>query len=368
VVTPQSFANLAPLGGTNTPNRIAAGTGIDGLRGPPGTSLAGDQGAVLSAILGVSPANLGPAFDQIAGAVQGDALVAGASLDRLVTGALPSNRDAAQEIAPLWVRAVGQWIATTGDGNAPGNLDSGGGLVAGYDLIRMPDAVLGIAGGYGVADVATKNAAQAHVETGQVILYAGWTEGALRVDDRVSAGYDHFHSKRLIQVGGLTRTAIGSTDGWSASGDITAHYGDGMVVPFGEFHYDYIGRGAFAETGADALSLNIRSGSLGTLRALVGGDVDLGRLLGGAGWAPAATLAWVHDFGDTAGRTDAALAGAPGTIFSTLSSRTGHDAVLAGLSASKTIDDTFSVFAGYSVEARTRATGHAVSAGLRIQL
>ncbi|HEX3486818.1 MAG TPA: autotransporter outer membrane beta-barrel domain-containing protein [Micropepsaceae bacterium] len=368
VVTPQSFANLGPLGGTDTPNRDAAGTGIDGLRGPPGVNLTGDQAVVLTAIYGVPVGDLGPSFDQIAGAVHGDALVAAASLHRLVLGATSPMHDEPDDTSPLWARSIGQRTTIGGDGNARGNRDSAGGIVAGYDLIRTQDMLLGIGGGYATADIVTRNAAQARVKTGQFLLYGSVTDSGWRFDGELSAGFDHFDSERFIQIGALTRTAIGSADGWSASGDFSAHYGDGIVVPFGEIHYDHVERSAFTETGASTLSLAVQNGSFSTPRVLVGGDTDLDRLLGGTGWAPVAMVAWAHDFGETSGRTDAELAGAPSATFSTFSSRTGHDALLAGLRVSKTIDGTCDLFAGYSVEARARSTSHVLAAGLRLQL
>jgi uncharacterized protein with beta-barrel porin domain len=78
-------------------------------------------------------------------------------------------------------------------------------------------------------------------------------------------------------------------------------------------------------------------------------------------------LGWAHDFGVTAGRTDAALAGAPLSFFTTRSSRTGHDAILAGLNVSREITDGINVFAGYDLEARTRSTSQTITAGARIQ-
>ena len=177
-----------------------------------------------------------------------------------------------------------------------------------------------------------------------------------RFDENISAGFSHFKTKRRIQIGALTRTAVGNADGWSASGDLAVHYGDGAVVPFGEFRYDYVRRDAFDETGAGVLSLDVQRGHLNTPRLLAGGDADLNRLFGGIGLDLTARLAWVHDFGGTAGRTDAALDGAPLATFVTLSSRIGRDAVLADLRAAKTISETLSVFAEYGVEARSRAT------------
>jgi uncharacterized protein with beta-barrel porin domain len=157
------------------------------------------------------------------------------------------------------------------------------------------------------------------------------------------------------------------TDGWSASGDLAVHYGDGVVVPFGELRYDYVRRDAFDETGAGVLSLDVQRGHLSTPLFLAGGDADLNRLFGDIGLDLAAKLAWVHDFGGTMGRTDAAPDGAPLAGFSTLSSPVGRDAVLADLRAAKAISATFSVFAEYCVEARSHAASQMVSAGVLVR-
>lgn len=396
VVTPLSYAHLDALGGHDTHNRSAAGTGIDGLRGAPGNVATGDAGVVLNAVYGVPVADIGSSLDQIAGAVNSDALVAASSLTRLFTsaihtggndsgvvasliGGLPQGDFAAlnapasvtpaqaSSASPFWAHAVGQWTTIGGDGNAPGNRDSAGGIVAGFDLIRAPGRALGIAGGYAVSDVRTKDAASADIKATQIIFYGSFTEGPWRFDENLAAGSSHFKTKRFIAIGALTRTANGDTDGWSASGDLTVHYGDGAIVPFGAFQYDYVSRDAFGETGAGALSLDVQRSHLSTPRLLAGGDADLNRLFGDIGVDLAAKLAWVHDFGGTVGRTDAALNGAPLAGFSVLSSRVGRDAVLADLRAAKTISETLSVFAEYGIEARSRATSQTVSAGLLVR-
>ena len=367
VVTPQSFATLAPLGGTDTPNRSAVGVGVDVIRGAPGLVLAGDNAVVMAAIYGQPVSSLGASFDQIAGAVHGDALVAASSLDRMVMDAVPDELQAAQQTGRLWLRGAGRWTQTAGDGNAPGSRAESAGLVGGYDLVQRPDMVLGVGAGYAIADVAARNAAQAHVTSGQAIVYAAWADGDWRVDDRLSMGLDHFDTRRFIQIGTLDRTANGAVNGWSLTGDVTVHYDGGLIVPFGTLHYDYIGRDAFAESGAGALALNVRRGKLSTPRTVVGGDIKLDQLLGDTGWAPNARLGWVHDFGVTAGRTDSALAGAPSSFFTTRSSRAGHDAILVGLDVSRAITDNINLFAGYNLEARTRRTSQNIMAGARIQ-
>lgn len=188
-----------------------------------------------------------------------------------------------------------------------------------------------------------------------------------RFDQNISVGFSHFKTNRLITIGALTRTATGNTDGWSASGDLAVHYGDGAIVPFGEFRYDDVRRDAFDEAGAGVLSLDVARSHLSTPRLLAGADADLNRLLGDIGLDLAAKLAWVHDFGGTAGRTDAALDGAPLAGFSVLSSRIGRDAALADIRAAKTVSESVSLFAEYGVEARSRSTSQIVSAGVLVR-
>ncbi|HEY4944023.1 MAG TPA: autotransporter domain-containing protein [Rhizomicrobium sp.] len=390
-VTPASFADLSALGGETTPNRAAVGGAIDVLRGPAGPQMTGDQAVVINALYGIPVDAAYESLDQMAGTVHGDALSAALSLNRLFASgddgwsAGPSTSlagdarlglsaldiMAAPEPAalngasPFWGRAAGQWTNVATDGNAPGHTASAGGVIVGFDIVRDAGMHLGIAGSYAVADLTTKNGAAADIQSGRVLVYGSKVFGAWRFEHEFSLGFDGYRTRRLIRIGGLTRTAMGSSDGYNVSVDLAAHYDLGFAVPFGEFRYDHVHRDRFAETGAGSLSLIVADGDLDAPRLLAGADFDLVRAFGGSGGSVMLRLAWAHDFDGAFATTDAALTGAPAATFTVFSSRPGNDAGLVDLRADTSIGDGFSVYGAYSLEAREREIAQGISFGVR---
>ncbi len=152
VVTPISYANTAPFGGTDTPNRKSLGTSIDSYRLAPGLRMTGDRNTDLTALYSLAASAIGPVMDQIAGTVHGDTLNTAVSVDRMFASAIVDHRSgfdvsagnvlAAPEPAslidasPVWGRVIGQWSATGTDANAPGYREDAGGLLLGIDLSR----------------------------------------------------------------------------------------------------------------------------------------------------------------------------------------------------------------------------------------
>jgi len=392
-VTPASFANLSALGGAVTRNRAAVGGAIDALRGPAGPALTGDTATVINAFYGTSVSGMGAALDQMAGTVHGDAMTAALSANRMfafsdgnwdggptmtasLLGAghdfaalnvLAGPQPASLSGSPFWARAAGQWINTTSDGRAPGYTANAGGAVAGFDLVRDADTRFGFAGAYIVSDVTTKIGATANVQGGRAFAYGTKIIGSWRFDHEVSLGFDGYHTRRVITIGGLARIATGKADGFNVSADLAAHYDLGFAVPFGEFRYDRIHRDGFTETGAGVISLAVAGADLDAPRLLAGADFDLMRTFGrpSPDWGANLRRAWAHDFDGTLGVTDSALTGAPANRFTVFSSKPGNDAGLLDLRASTGIGDGFALFGAYKLEARDRQITQGVSLGLR---
>ncbi len=143
---------------------------------------------------------------------------------------------------PFWARAPRDNGSTLpdGDGLAPGYTANAGGAIAGFDLVRDADTRFGFAGAYTVSDVTNKVGATANVQGGRVFAYGSRITGAWRFDHEVSLGFDGYHTRRPIEIGGLTRIATGKADGFNISADLAAHYDLVFAVPFGEFRYDRI--------------------------------------------------------------------------------------------------------------------------------
>jgi uncharacterized protein with beta-barrel porin domain len=240
-------------------------------------------------------------------------------------------------------------------------------VIAGLDLVHDGSGRFGLAGSYTVSDLTTKNGAAADVQGGRMLVYGSRAMGAWSFDHEVSLGFDGYHTRRLIALGGATRTAIGKADGYDVSLDLAAHYDLGFAVPFGEFRFDRVHRDAFTETGAGLLSLDVASNDLDAPRLLAGVDVDLLRTFDDTspGCLLNLRLAWAHDFDGTFGATDTAFIGAPAATFVAFSSRPGDDGGLLALRAATNIDDRFELYGAYDLEARDRQIAQSISFGLR---
>jgi fibronectin-binding autotransporter adhesin len=395
VATPVSYAHLTPLGQTDTANRMSLGASLDAYRLAPGVRMTGDQNAVLTALYELPAGSIGASMDQIADTVDGDMMSSALSLNRMFSSATQNHADGASmelsqiavnqngfamlnaarpqkasltDASPFWVLGVGGWSNTSGDGNAPGYVSNAGGFVAGYDFGKANDALYGVAGGYAHSDLSTKNGASGKVQTERLMAYGNAQTGDWHIDGELSAAAEQYDTARLIVIGGLTRTARGSADGWAFSADGAVHYGTGWAQPFVDMRYDSVGRSAFTETGAGDLSLDVDGRTFDTPRSTLGVDVDLTRMAGDQTPSVAFTtrLAWAHDFNNVDGLTTAALTGAPTAAFTTLSSRIGQDVGVFDLNASGRVDDVVSLFAAYHLEGRTRQIDQAFTGGVRI--
>jgi outer membrane autotransporter protein len=335
-------------------------------------------------------------MDQMAGTVHGDALSAALAVNRMFSVATETHRSGGDMTvsaidrlpygdfaainapaspspaslgtdSPFWALGVGAWSATATDGNAPGYRSTTGGIVVGLDLIDGSNGRLGVAAGYARAELESRAAATARVQSERLVAYGSLTEGRWQFDGEVSVAADQFSSTRTILMGLLNRLAKGSSNGWAYAAAAGAHFGDGPAVPFVDLRYDYVNRMAFTETGAGDLSLAVGDADLKTPRARLGVDVDMSRVLGDrtGGISLDVQLAWAHDFRSVAGRTDASLVGLPGAPFAAFSSRVGADAAIINIDSSVHVDDTISLFGEYHVEARHRATSQTALIGLR---
>ncbi|MEI9989058.1 MAG: autotransporter domain-containing protein [Rhizomicrobium sp.] len=398
VVTPVSYANLAPLGVAETANRLGVGGALDSYRLAPGQRMTGDRNTVLTALYGLPAGSIGASLDRIAGSVHGDVLNVALGMNRLFDSAIGDHRGAGGQMvafidrlptgtfaaintvaspreasldsaSPFWAIGLGSWSHASGDGNAAGYSADAGGVLAGVDLVAQDDKAFGLAVGYAKSDVRTKDAATATVQTERLTGYGDMVHGAWRLNGEVAVAVDQYRSKRLIEIGALTRTALGNSNGWAFAADGSLHYDLGFAAPFVEARYDYVSRSGFTETGAGDLSLIVQKQSLDTPRFTAGADFDLDGL---ASDTPSTLvvnlrLAYAHDIKRIDGLSDAALAGSPLTGFTALSSRVGLDAGIATLNTSAQINDSVNLFGEYHVEVRSRQTSQSVELGLRTE-
>lgn len=149
--------------------------------------------------------------------------------------------------------------------------------------------------------------------------------------------FDSFDSERTIQVGGLTRTALGNGDGWQGFA-----YGERgfnlklsqsqTLQPFGGLQYIYARQNALTETGAGAMGLHMSGVDTHSLRSNLGA-----RLRGQArknkfGWkvTPELRGSWMHEFLDATSIVNAQFAGVGGAGFQANGLDLGRDWAVVG--------------------------------------
>lgn len=287
---------------------------------------------------------------------------------------------ACDSVAPgrwgAWGGALGG-LGTVGAGEALGAVTYNlGGFAAGIDRRFGENFLAGVALGYATGTQWVSGfTGQGFTNTVQAGLYGSFLQGPLYVDALAGYALTNSQTTRSISIPGLaTRTAVGQTGvnqwfgqlegGWRFDiGTAAAAY----VTPFARLQ-GYTGtQGAFSESGAESLSLNVAAQTTYSLRSVLGAQ------LGGAidlGWrdklALQLRLGWSHEYADTSRPVTATLAGAPATPFTTFGISPTRDGALLGLSASTAIAESTSAYLRYEGLVAGADSSHALTAGVRL--
>ncbi|WP_165184392.1 autotransporter outer membrane beta-barrel domain-containing protein [Caulobacter soli] len=406
VVTPAAYGDLAALGLGQTSNQRAAGRALDARR--PAAAEIVQAGSVFGALYGLSPQQIGPALDQVAGAVHGESLLAGMAVqrhfsaildDRLSTlrngqvgdlqqasraglggvqyasngERLPASSALAAQDRPVsGVRAWGQVFGLIGEQDSDGNASEAhnrvGGAVAGSDVTLEDGTVLGAALGFGHSELRTKAASQAELDVVNLSLYASASFGSAFVDGQANGGWTQTQSRRRIEFGGLDRTATDTSDGWNGGAAIRAGFVQQAaaysVEPSIGLRYDHIDRDAVGEAGGGDLALRASATDIDALRSTAMVRIQREMTVGTATVAPRLRLGWAHELGDRyAVSTNSFQSG--GAAFLVQSNRLDRDRLLAGFDVSATVSDKVRFYVDYGLELGENSSSNALTAGLR---
>ena len=162
------------------------------------------------------------------------------------------------------------------------------------------------------------------------------------------AGYAYFNNQmqRQIQIPGLQqRTASGSTGANQFLTQVETGYALPVfapaalaVTPFARLQFSTTTQNAFAELGANALSLTVAQQTTNSLRTVLG--AELASSIGLANQRQldlAIRLGWQHEYADTGRPITAAFSGAPAASFTVYGATPTRDAAIIGLSAGTTV-------------------------------
>ncbi|NYZ13323.1 autotransporter domain-containing protein [Azospirillum sp. RWY-5-1] len=410
--TPTAYADLSPLGLSQTANQRAVGAAVDALRPAAGTRGGDAVNAAFLSLYDQDATGVLRALEQAGGTLHADALSAGLSAGRLFGRAVENRLSGARDSAgatqaagslmavqvadarragagmddtgaglaglqlassasdsgwSVWTRVMGGFMDRSGDGNAAGATARTGAGLVGADRLVAPDLLVG--GGLGYARTVAKarnGGGDADIDRYQALAYAGWTPGPLAVDAQLGYAFTQYDSSRPIDATGAQ--ARGDADGHDLSAALSIGYRmpvQGVTVePRAGFRVDRIHRDDLTETGAGLFNLSVEDETLLSARSHLGVRAAYALSAGETRLLIDGRLGWEHEFADTGARVTAAMGGVG---YSVDGSRTGRDAAVGGVGIAGALGEGVALVADYGFEVRRDQTDHAVTAGLRIR-
>ena len=369
-----------------TPNQQSASNALQDASG----SASGDMSTVLSAVNSLSVPQALAAFDAIGGAnlvalrragpsfaaAFGEQLRArvGRSDQRAVCGSDDvARREALRALFPaiedgcgFWLRGYGSHQTTDSDGNAMASRLNGAGVSAGYDAEVGPGRMLGGAVTVGTSRVGFDSGDQGRARTAALAMYAGYADGAWRLNGLASLAFHSNHMDRGIVVGPISRVASSnfSSSTATAYGEMTYDLDmDGWTLqPMAGLAFSRNQTSGFTEQGAGALNLQVAAQTVSSTKSLLGlkAGFDVGRL------RIEPRLVWAHEFGQYNTPMTAQLQGAATPYqFQVAGVALNANTMILGVGASGRIHDNLNLFADLQTEQNARQRNLSLLMGLR---
>jgi outer membrane autotransporter protein len=382
-------------GGGGTPNEVAVGTALDGAA----PSASGDLGTVIGALLGLDTA-LGPAaLTALSGQPYASFGTVNVQAGHLFMNAVGQQTKLARRGAAgarvvlaeacevacdtgapggwgTWMSGLGSVGSVGGDANSGALTYSMGGVAVGADRRIDEHLLVGLAAGYSSARQWVGGfPGGGSADTYSAGLYASFNQGGFYTDALAGYAYSDNQLQRPIAIAGLApRTAQGRAGANQFLGQVEAGYrmavydpAEATLTPFARLQTVAISQGAFGESGAGAINLNVAQQNTTSVRTVIGADLG-GKIPLGSQRALdlALRLGWAHEFADTARPMTAAFAGAPAVPFTVYGAQPQRNAAVIGLGVSAVVADATSIYLRYDGEITGSDDNHVFSAGLRM--
>ncbi len=245
--------------------------------------------------------------------------------DAGVIQVLPSGSAPDVGMPPDEQRRVGLWLDGYGlFGDVDGNRNRAdtdwrlGGVLGGVDLRLGGRGLLGLAGGYGRLDVGVdRRSLDGDANIFQALLYGGFVSERFYVGGTGRYAYSDFDTRRRLAFGDLDRRSKGDFDGHDAgvyveSGYVVYAPAEVQLEPMVSFHYTWLKRESFRESGAGSISLDVDGETWNSLIGTAGVRVHRKFRLGAESdfvFVPEIWARYAHQFGDRDRDLDASLRG-----------------------------------------------------------
>lgn len=315
--------------------------------------------------------DLGKALAQAAPAEVGGGV---ASLQRVsliedLIGTAVSNHRSAATGWSVWQEALGGAAKRDAASGAAGYDTTAFGLVLGVDNRVKEGLLVGAALSWSAGWNAGRGDVSGHangVNGFALTGYGRWTEGALTLNGRVAAGLDHYKQHRTLTA--LNEKAEADYSGQhyviAADGSYDFNLAPGVTLsPQASLRWLRLATGSYSETGFGALTVGsviadqVQSGLGAKLAWTI--DTRFGVV------APEIRAAWLHDFLDDPGETNAVLGG---LSFTTTSARISANGIRVGTGLTFYHSDATSLRLEYDGEFRDDYTAHGGMLQLSLKL
>ena len=283
----------------------------------------------------------------------------------------------ASEPANLWNVFVagdvvlGQDFSDNATGNA--HADSTTGEVrVGADYAVTPNLLIGGFFNYSHTDV-TLDAqnSSATVDGYMPGLYASYADSGFYVNAVGTYGFNNYTQARNVAFAGFDGRADSAPTGDQILGDLDGgydfHYGKYTFGPTAGLKYVHLDVNGYTEDGLPGASLVVNRDEADSLRSRLGGRVSYVFNGAGVAFTPHLDVSWLHEFLDSSRGINSEFVGAGVGTFAVSTAAPSRESALVNLGLDAKIDDTFTVFGNYTVQAgQENYFGQAVQAGLKI--
>ena len=247
-----------------------------------------------------------------------------------------------------------------------------GSVQIGADYRITPHLLVGALFDYGHTDATLDNlGSTASLDTYSPGVYASYSQGGWYANALGSYGFASYDQDRQVAIPGSSGTAHSSPSGAQILGNLDGgydfHHGRWTFGPTAGVQYVHLEVNGFTETGLPGDDLSVNQDEADSLRSRLGARLSYALQEGGMTFTPHLDASWQHEFMDQSrgitGQFNQAAAGS----FSVNTLNPSRDSVLADPGLDAQIDQTWTLFADYTLQAgQANYFGQSVQAGVKI--
>ncbi len=298
--------------------------------------------------------------------------------------------------AGVWIQALGNNMEQKFRKGVDGFESNAFSTTIGIDYLVGRNTRLGLAGGYGYADVKSKGSGNASddIHSYNVSMYGSYDTADLReertggknhrnaikkhgedywhVDGVLGFAWNEYDSRREINLGSTKRTAKAEHSGqaWSAKTEFGYMFTfestkSLQITPFAGLEYSCLRMNGYKENGAGALNLNVKGKSYHEIEQTLGVrgqypiETDIGTVI------PAVKAAWLYDYIGDRYETRASFAGG-GQSFVSRGAKPAKSGVLIGAEAALLTKGNWTFTGNWDLEKRDKFLSNTYYATARL--